>query len=75
MDHNILEIAAKAMKISVEEVKKYQKVVPEIDGWYFWNPIRGGIGVLVNVAGEKLAATSGVSFEKHLKAFQGGKRN
>ncbi len=75
MDHNIMEIAAKAMKLSVEEVKKYQKAVPEIDGWYFWNPIRGGIAVLVNAAGEKLAATSGVSFEKHLKAFQGGKRN
>lgn len=75
MNSKILEIAAKAIKTSVKEAEMHQKEVPEIGGWYVWDPARGGIAVLINAAGEKLAATSGVSFEKHLKAFQDGRRN
>ena len=75
MDKNIIETAASVIQLSYEETEAHCKEVPEIEGWYFWNPIRGGISVLINAEGEKLAASSAVSFEKHLKAFLDGKRN
>lgn len=75
MDNKIIEDVAKKLHMSVEDVKRHSKEVPEIDGYYFWQPVRGGIAVLVDKNGEKLGATSSVSFEKHLKAFKEGKRN
>lgn len=75
MDNKIIEDVAKRLHMSVEDVKKYCKEVPEIDGYYFWQPFRGGISIIINNVGEKLCATSSISFEKHLKAFKEGKRN
>ena len=75
MDKQIVEIAATAIHVSTEVAEKHSKQVPQIEGWYFWNPARGGLSVLVNKAGEKLSATSAISFEKHLSAFCSGKRN
>lgn len=75
MDEKIINIAADTIKIPAEEVKKNVKEIPELNAWYFWNPIRGGLAVIVNASGEKLGATSAVSYEKHVKAFADGKRN
>ena len=75
MDNKIIEDVAKRFHMSVEDVKKYSKEVPEIDGYYFWQPVRGGIAALVNKDGEKLYAISVLSFEKHLKYFMDGKRS
>ncbi len=75
MNQEIIAIAAQVMKVSVEEAEKHYKEVPEIDGYYFWNPVRGGIAVMINSKGEKLGATSSVRFEKHLQAFIDGRRN
>lgn len=75
MDNKIIEDVVKKLHMSVEDVKKYCKEVPEIDGYYFWQPFRGGISIIINNVGEKLCATSSISFEKHLKAFKEGKRN
>lgn len=75
MNENIIALAAKTLKIDIEEAKKHCKEIPEINAYYFWNPIRGGTSVIINSDGEKLAATSAVSFEKHKQAFLSGKRN
>ena len=75
MNRKIFEIAAQAMHIPVENVQNHYKTVDGINAYYFWNPIRGGLAVIVSEEGEKLAATSSVSFEKHLQAFLDGKRN
>ena len=75
MDKILAEIAAKVMKVSVEEALKHSKKIPEQDAYYFWNPVRGGIAVIVSTQGEKLGATSSIGFEKHLKAFLEGRRN
>lgn len=75
MDKEIFEIAAKVLGMSIEEVQTNSKQVPEIDGYYFWYPSRGGIALLINSKKEKLGATSSVSFERHLQAFLAGKRN
>ncbi len=75
MEEKLFEIAAEAMRTPLETAKTHFKEVPEIEGYYFWNPVRGGIAVLVSKNGEKLAATSSVSFQRHLEAFISGKRN
>ena len=71
----IINIAAEALGMSVDDLQEHSKEIPEIDAYYFWNPIRGGLAVIVKSNGEKLAATSSVSYEAHLKAFIDGRRN
>ena len=75
MNKQLIEMAANVLHISTEEAEQYWKAIPEYDAYYFWNPIRGGTSVIINAQGEKLGATSSVSFERHLKAFLDGRRN
>lgn len=75
MNKEIVSIAASVLKISVEDALRNSKEIPNYNLMYFWNPIRGGLSVIINKEGEKLVATSSVNFEKHLKAFLDGKRN
>ena len=55
--------------------KTHYKEIPEINAYYFWNPVKGGISVIINDACEKLGAISTVNYEKLLEAFKSGKRN
>ena len=75
MDNRIIIMAAEAMNVSTEVADKNYKELPEQDAYYFWNPIRGGIAVIVGNDGKKLCASSGISFERHLQAYIDGKRN
>ena len=63
----ILKIAAEALKTTVEEIEKCCKEVPEINGYYFWQNMRGGNSVMINDKGERLRATSSVSFEPRMQ--------
>lgn len=75
MEQVVIEVAAKALKTTTEEVVKHSKKIEGVNAYYFWQPVRGGVAVIVSPDGQKLGATSSVSFEKHLEAFQKGKRN
>ncbi len=75
MDEKILKIAEEVIKIPREECLQHYKELPEIGAFYFWNPIRGGLSVIIDKDGTKLVATSAVSFEKHVDVFKSGKRN
>lgn len=75
MNEKIIEIAAKTMKVTTDEAKKHYKKIEDIDAYYFWNPIRGGIAVIIDSNGEKLGASSVVNFNKHLEEFKKGRRN
>lgn len=75
MENKIVKIASYVLELSEEEVQKHCKEVPEINGYYFWNPVRGGLSVIINKDGEKLGATSSISFAEHLRAFMDDKRN
>ena len=68
-------LAAEALSDTAEEMEKNCKEVPELNGYYFWQKQRGGKSVLFNGDGERLRATSSVSFERHLDAFKQGRRN
>ena len=45
-----------------------------IDASYIFEPVRGGVGLIVASDGSVLFATSSISFDKHLEAFINGKR-
>lgn len=75
MIEEIIETAASVMRVSVSDARDHYKKIDGLDAYYFWNPIRGGIAVIIDDKGEKLAATSSISFNKHLQAFLDGKRN
>ncbi len=75
MSVNVFEIAASFFGVSVDEVKLNYEKIPDIDAYYFWQKQRGSCSLIVGINGEKLGATSAVSFEKHLEAFVNGKRN
>lgn len=75
MNDKLLKIAAETLNVSQDIVKKHFKEIPEHDAYYFWNPAKGGLAVIIGKTGEKLGASSGIDFKKHLKAFVEGKRN
>ena len=71
----IYKIVSEALKMSEEDVRKNCKRIEDINAYYFWNSERGGNALIINLEGEKLGATSAVSFEEHLAAFKNGIRN
>lgn len=75
MEDRILEIAENTIKVSRDELLNHYKELQDIEAFYFWNPVRGGLSVIVGKDGTKLGATSAVSFEKHVQAYKSGKRN
>ena len=75
MTEEVLNLAMQTMKVSKEIVLQHNKYVSEINAYYFWNPVKGGIAVIINEECERLGATSAVSFDKHVAAFKEGKRN
>ena len=75
MEREILQLAAKRIGITVDEAEKNCKELAEFNAYYIWNPIRGGKAIIIDNKGEMLGASSAISFEKHLEAFIGGKRN
>lgn len=75
MKEKILKIAAEVMQVPISVATENNKELPEHKAYYFWNPVKGGVAVIVGEDGQKLAATSGVSFDKHLQAYLDGRRN
>ena len=75
MDDKIIQIAAETLGTDIETVTTNYREIPEINAWYFWEPVRGGVSVIINSSYEKLSATSGVEYEEHLREFANGKRN
>ncbi len=72
---NLDLIAAEVLKISETEASKQNKNIEDIDAHYYWNAQRGGLHMVIKSNGEKLVASSSVSYEKLVSAFKDGKRN
>ena len=72
---NILTKIAEILKTTVEEVEKNQKSLEEEHATYYWNPVRGGLAMIVDKNGDYLCATSSVNFDKLLTEFKSGHRN
>jgi len=75
MSEKVLQIASEILGISIDEVQKNSKSVPEENAFFCWNPIRGGLQMIINETEEKLVLGSSFSFDKTLELFREGKRN
>ena len=48
MDDKIIQIAAETLGTDIETVTTNYREIPEINAWYFWEPVRGGVSVIIN---------------------------
>ena len=70
----IIDYVCELLKLSKEEALNNSKKVNE-NLTYYWNPIRGGISLIVDDEGNYLAATSIVNFDVLLNKFKAGDKN
>ena len=69
------EVAEKELGITEKVSGICYRVCPEIDGWYFWNPMHIEFAMLIDDEGEKLVSKTRISYTEHLKNFFKGRRN
>lgn len=75
MDETLVAMAVDALGINEDEVRAHVQELPEVDGFYVWDPARGGRSMIVNRQGERLVAKGFVPLERHVEAFRSGRRN
>lgn len=69
-----MQLAAKLMKLSMEQVQEYGGMIPGSGAYYLSVPQRGGGSLIVAPDGTVLYAGSATGFDEHYQAFQKGKR-
>ena len=68
------ELAAKLLKLSLDEVGECSGEIKEINALYVSVPIKGGPSLIVGEDGSVLFADSSVDEEVHYQDFLNGKR-
>lgn len=74
-EHNYIIQLEEKLKMNKQDILKNFKRLESEKATYYWNPIRGGISLIVSDDGSYLGATSSVNFDRHLEEFKKGKRN
>lgn len=69
-----MQLAAKLMKLSMEQVQEYGGTIPGSGAYYLSVPQRGGGSLIVAPDGTVLYAGSAIGFDEHYQAFQKGER-
>lgn len=69
-----MQLAAKLMKLSMEQVQEYGGMIPGSGVFYLSVPQRGGGSLIVAPDGTVLYAGSAIGFDAHYQAFQKGER-
>lgn len=69
-----IRLAAKLMKLSVEQVKEYSGMIPGCAALYLSIPEKGGGSLIVAADGTVLYAGSAIGFDEHYQAFRNGER-
>lgn len=69
-----MELIAKLLNISVEEVKNNSAVIEGCNALYFSMPEKGGHSIIIGEDGGLLYADSSVGYSRHLEMYKQGKR-
>lgn len=69
-----MQLAAKLMKLSIDQVKEYSGMIPGSGALYLSVPEKGGGSLIVAADGTVLHAGSAVGFDEHYSSFQKGLR-
>ncbi len=69
-----IDTAVQYLDLSLDQVPRRSREIPELDAVYFWESKRGGGALIVGADGSMLYATSSVPFDPHVAAFADGRR-
>ena len=69
-----MRLAAKLMKLSMEQVQEYGGTIPGSGAYYLSVPQRGGGSLIVALDGTVLYAGSAIGFDEPSRKFQNGER-
>ena len=75
MNELIIQSAKETLRITREEALKNSRYIDEVDAYHIWQAGRGGGSLIINEAGESLAAGSSVPPTELIQEFKNGKRN
>ena len=67
-------VAAALLRVDVDELYAHSIEVPEIDAFFYWQPIRGGAHLLVARDGSVLFAISSLALADMIEPFRNGRR-
>ena len=65
-------LGSKLLNVPADNLKI--KSLENEQGYYVWQPIRGGSALMIANDGSVLFANSSLTFEEHLQAFRNGQR-
>lgn len=71
---NLINSAAKLLKITVDEASKYCHEIVGLNALYFSVPVKGGDSLIIDENNDVLYANSSISYEEHIQAYKSGKR-
>lgn len=69
-----IELAAKLLRISIEEATEYHSLIEEESVIYVSVPEKGGESLIIGKNGEVLYANSSVGYSRHLEEYKKGNR-
>lgn len=69
------EIASRYLRVPYDLLLANSMDVPEIDAFYYWQPVRGGGQMLVGRDGSVLFAVSALSREDMIPLWKEGRRS
>ena len=68
-----IDYISEILKMSREETIKNSRAI-EGGLTYYWNPVRGGVQLIIDENGDYLGAGSSVNFEQLLEEYKKGER-
>ena len=69
-----IELAAKLLKISIDEATEYHSQIEAESAIYVSIPEKGGASLIVGQDGEVLYADSSIGYSRHLEEYKKGNR-
>ena len=68
------ELASRLLRYPVDEAFEFSEDVPEIDAFFYWQPIRGGTQLLVGRDGTVMFGISSLTLDEMVTMFADGER-
>lgn len=75
IEHIYISQLEEKLQMDKNDIIKNCKRIENENATYYWNPMRGGIALIVSDDGSYLGATSSINFDKHLEEYKNGRRN
>jgi ribosomal protein L24E len=66
--------ASRLLGLAESDARQCSRAVPEVDAYFFWQPVRGGGQLFVHRDGTVLFGASVLTFEDMYAAFAAGRR-